>query len=53
MKQFLGVDIGGTNVKFGVVDSDGNIIKKKNTLLRKFLKVVTSVVISQNYSPKD
>lgn len=29
MKQFLGVDIGGTNVKFGVVDSDGNIIKKK------------------------
>ncbi|AZQ61802.1 ROK family protein [Flammeovirga pectinis] len=29
MKHFLGVDIGGTNVKFGVVDSDGNIIKKK------------------------
>ncbi|NLR92636.1 ROK family protein [Flammeovirga agarivorans] len=29
MKQFLGVDIGGTNVKFGVVDADGNIVKKK------------------------
>lgn len=29
MKQFLGVDIGGTNVKFGVIDEDGNIVKKK------------------------
>ncbi|OHX65674.1 ROK family protein [Flammeovirga pacifica] len=29
MKQYLGVDIGGTNVKFGVVDTNGNIIKKK------------------------
>lgn len=27
MEKFLGIDIGGTNVKFGLVDSEGNISK--------------------------
>ena len=29
MEKFLGVDVGGTNVKFGVVSSDGKLQKKK------------------------
>lgn len=28
MKQFLGIDIGGTNVKFGLVDSKGVLLEK-------------------------
>lgn len=28
MKQFLGIDVGGTNVKFGLVDSKGSLIEK-------------------------
>ena len=29
MEKFIGVDIGGTNVKFGVVSSDGVLLSKK------------------------
>ncbi|MEH0156623.1 ROK family protein [Limibacter armeniacum] len=29
MKYFMGIDVGGTNVKFGEVTSDGEILKKK------------------------
>ena len=27
MKLFAGIDIGGTNIKYGVISEDGNIIK--------------------------
>lgn len=28
MEKFIGVDIGGTNVKFGLVDAEGNLLEK-------------------------
>ena len=28
MEQLLGVDIGGTNVKFGIVSKNGELLKK-------------------------
>lgn len=28
MKQVLGIDVGGTNIKFGLVDNDGNLTDK-------------------------
>lgn len=31
MEKFIGVDIGGTNVKFGLVNSDGELLYKEKT----------------------
>ena len=43
MKHYIGIDLGGTNTKIGVVDSEGNlinskIIKTRNFYLQYFLK---------------
>ena len=35
METFLGVDIGGTNVKFGLVDTEGNLSEKKKYKVKK------------------
>jgi len=29
MKHYIGIDLGGTNTKIGVVDSEGNLINSK------------------------
>ena len=29
--NYLGIDIGGTHIKFGVIDDLGNLIAKKKT----------------------
>ncbi len=46
--KYLGIDIGGTNIKYGIVDSDGNILssgKKKTPMPRnEFLEVMESII---------
>ena len=29
MKHYIGIDLGGTNTKIGIVDSEGNLINSK------------------------
>ncbi|MBX2841954.1 MAG: ROK family protein [Flammeovirgaceae bacterium] len=51
MEKFLGIDIGGTNVKFGLVESSGNLIYKKkyptaevgedDKFIKNFKKILT------------
>jgi glucokinase len=35
----VGIDIGGTNTKIGIVDADGNCIKKTSLLTEKYIQV--------------
>ncbi|WP_412989845.1 ROK family protein [Pediococcus siamensis] len=53
-KNFLSIDIGGTNLKYGVIDRSGNLLKKKSLPtptknLDEFLKCLFSI-INQNIS---
>ena len=29
IKQYISIDIGGTMIKYGIIDEDGNIFRKK------------------------
>lgn len=55
MKNYLSIDIGGTNLKYALLDNAGNIIEKGKTKSphekEKFLTTVDQVV--KNYAEKD
>jgi len=47
MKNFIGIDIGGTSIKFGLIDQNGKIVKKTNIKTkstRNFELVVDNIV---------
>ena len=37
MKHYIGIDLGGTNTKIGVVDSEGNLLQHPCNKHREFL----------------
>ncbi len=65
MKNFvLGIDVGGTNVKLGVVDNQGKIITRRNLvtgehvhskaqLIQAFIDGINTLMMQHRLSPKD
>lgn len=61
-KLAIGVDIGGTNIKAGIIDSQGNVILKKNrpteaqkggqVVLKNIIKIVSELINKNNSDKK-